>query len=144
MRLFNLVQRVKYSLRRAFYKPVVGITPNMDVKMLSEMCEEVHVFRATDGGLYWYYFPASAENMSVIEYLLNRNGVMPTFRMSRNFAGFGNFRPAFRLSQKYLVRHPVVNDFVAKIQERSIYNDEAAVIQQQIEKIRNQMGARQK
>lgn len=139
MNLFNGIQVIKCGIRRMFNRAHVGDTAQQDIKLLSAMCEEAHVLIANNGGLYWYYFPADVKNVEVAQYLMARNGVVPTFRMSRNFAGWLNRRPAFRLSVPYLLNHPEQNKFVKQIQEGDYQMMHDADLQQQILLIRNQI-----
>ena len=139
MKLFNGIQVIKYGIRRAFNRARVGDTAPQDIKLLSAICDEVHVLCAGNGDEYWYYFPDNVEDAKVAQYLMERNGVVPTFRMSRYLAGWGNRRPAFRLSQSYLLRHPEQNNFVKQIEERGARSIEDANLQQQILNLRNQM-----
>lgn len=139
MKLFNGIQVIKYGIRRAFNRARVGDTAPQDIKLLSAMCAAAHVMTAGNGDEYWYYFPDNIEDAKVAQYLMERNGVVPTFRMSRYLAGWGNRRPAFRLSQSYLLRHPEQNNFVKQIEERNYSSIEDANLQQQILNLRNQM-----
>ncbi|GEM_PF-4555877 len=139
MKLFNGIQVIKYGIRRAFNRARVGDSAPQDIKLLSAMCAEVHVMTTGNGDEYWYYFPDNIEDAKVAQYLMERNGVVPTFRMSRYLAGWGNRRPAFRLSQSYLLRHPEQNNFVKQIEERNYSSIEDANLQQQILNLRNQM-----
>ena len=139
MKLFNGIQVIKYGIRRAFNRARVGDTAPQDIKLLSAICADVHVMTASNGGTYWYYFPNNIEDVEVAQYLMERNGVVPTFRMSHYLAGWGDYRPAFRLSQSYLLRHPEQNNFVKQIEERNYSSIEDANLQQQILNLRNQM-----
>lgn len=139
MKLFNGIQVIKYGIRRVFNRACVGDTAPQDIKLLSAMCAAVHVMTTGNGDEYWYYFPDNIEDAKVAQYLMERNGVVPTFRMSRYLAGWGNRRPAFRLSQSYLLRHPEQNRFVKQIEERNHSLIEDANLQQQILNLRNQM-----
>ena len=122
----------------------IGPEAEEDVKLLSAICDEVHVLCTCNGRKYWYYCPDKMENVCVAKYLLERNGVVPTFRMSRYLAGWGNRRPAFRLSRSYLLRHPKLNEFVKKIEEAKYTIRTDADVQNKIVAIRNQLNQRQK
>lgn len=139
MKIFNGIQVIKSGIRRAFVKSNVGNNAEQDVKLLSAMCAETHMLTVSSGGQYWYYFPDKVENADVVQYLLERNGVVPTFRMSRYLAGFRNRRPAFRLSHSYLLRHPELYKFVEKIKERNYAMINDVNLQQQLTAVRNQM-----
>lgn len=144
MKLFNRIQVIKYGIRRAFNRARVGDTAPQDIKLLSAICADVHVMTASNGGTYWYYFPNNIEDVEVAQYLMERNGVVPTFRMSHYLAGWGNRRPAFRLSRSYLLRHPKLNEFVKKIEEAKYTIRTDADVQNKIVAIRNQLNQRQK
>lgn len=139
MELFNGIQVIKCGIRRVLNRARVGDTASQDIKLLSAMCAEVHVLIAGNGGKYWYYFPDKIENVDVAQYLMARNGVVPTLRMSRYFAGWGNRRPALRLSQSYLLQHPEQNAFVKQIEESDSRTIGDANLQQQLLIIRNQI-----
>ncbi|MDE5615297.1 MAG: hypothetical protein K2I81_00485 [Alphaproteobacteria bacterium] len=139
MKIYNGIQFIKSGIRRIFNKSHIGSNADQDLNLLSAMCVETHILTASNGGKYWYYFPNTMENVDVAQYLLERNGVVPTFRMSRYMAGFSRRRPAFRLSQSYLLRHPEINEFVKKIKERDYRMVNDANLELQILNIRNQM-----
>lgn len=135
MVIFNAIQIFKSSIRRIFVKKGVGDTAQNDIELLSAMCEKSDFMRASNGGIYWYYLTWDVEDLPVAEYLLNRNGIVPEFRMSRYRSVCGESQPLLRLSQSYLLKHSELYNFVKQVKVSS----EDASIRQQILNIRNQM-----
>jgi len=122
MHLYNGYQKIKCGVRRLFVKPNVGPNAAEDAQMLSMICSETHTMAAMNRVNYWYYFVDDTDNIELARYLLKRNGVVPTFRMSRYNRLAGTRRPAFRLSVSYLAKHAEIFEFLKKIRPQREIN----------------------
>ena len=137
MHLKNTIEIVRAGWRRHFGKVPVANMPEGDAKMLSAMCAETVTMTASNGRTYWYFFPLGAADNEIVRYLMERNGVVPTFRMSRYGRYNGDRRAAFRISEDYLLQHPHILNFVEKI--RPVANRQAGVTPEQIQLLRQAM-----
>lgn len=139
--LKNGLEAVKGAWRRHFVTVPAGNTPAEDARLLAAMCAESRTMVASDGYRYWYYFPMVPADGDVIRHLMERNGITPTFRLSK-YGMFGSGRrAAFRVSHSYLLNSGGCLDFVKSIPTFGRPEQRTRVLDK-INAVRNELGVR--
>lgn len=63
--------------------PRTDLDADMDAKLLSLMASDAKYIRARNGVKYYYYFPLSADDISVAKMIMKRNGIKVRTHVSR-------------------------------------------------------------
>lgn len=87
---------------------------NTDALFLARSCQPVKSVIATNGKRY-YYFVDNDLSADVVQYLLNRNGVLAYRRYSGYELYYGGVRQVVRVPADYVASHPQANVFINKI-----------------------------
>lgn len=94
---------------------------NTDALFLARSCQPVKSVIATNGKGY-YYFVDDALSTRVVQYLLNRNGVLAYRRYSGYQLFYGEIREVVRVPADYVASHPQANVFINKIIDAQLNN----------------------
>lgn len=94
---------------------------NTDALFLARSCQPVKSVVATNGKRY-YYFVDNDLSADVVQYLLNRNGVLAYRRYSGYELYYGGVRQVVRVPANYVASHPRANVFINKIIDAQLNN----------------------
>lgn len=136
----NIILNISNSLNSRRVSNAYNYCSDLDAQVLAHECQVLHSVIARNGKSY-YYFIEESLGTSIVQYLLNRNGVLAYRRYSGYQLFYGDLREVVRVPVDYVAKHPNANAFINKIiKEQSNPTPTADIdMPKYIETVRNSM-----
>ncbi|MBD5400760.1 hypothetical protein HDR61_03390 [bacterium] len=126
----KIFQKIKNWFAPKYMGQQVGPFYKDDAAILNRLAWDNLIMHASNGKQYWYYFPVDANDVDVVRYLLNRNGIWAQQHNSKYCVDrFGKKRLSFRLKTSYFIDNPDVEKFVRLVSKSYSY-DEKMIMEQ--------------
>lgn len=110
----NMLLSLSNGLNTMRVSQKVNPYQDQDAQLLGMSCNPLSWVRATNGREYYYFWDCAIEP-EMVQFLLNKNGVLAFQRYSQYLVPYMGRRLVVRVPVSYVASHPMAQQFIDKV-----------------------------